>query len=346
MPSLVRRMRLALPLALVALPLQSGLALADDPWVSAPAGAVAREVQPTYWIMFAFAVLVLAIVDGGLIYAAIRYRERPGHVARQFHGHNMLELTWTVIPTLMVIGFSVISFQRLQFINDTRGADVDMAIGAHGRQWSFTFQYPQEPRFRLADGTYLSVGEELHVPVGAKVRIELSAEDVIHSFWVPQIGGKKDAVPGRKTELWIQADVPGTFKGQCVEFCGDGHADMLITLVAHPANEYDAWAKQAVENANLLNDPATKQGAELFKQRACFGCHFIRGVGGGRVGPELTTLARKDNIAGVLRPVNVENLVRWIDDPPAAKPGTQMPKLGLPPEEVQAIAQFLATATK
>ncbi len=342
MTSLLRRMAIASPVALLAFIAQSLVAHAEEPWVNAPMGPIAREIQPVYWILFGAAVVVLVIVDGGIIYSAIRFRERPGHVAKQFHGHNGLELAWTVIPTAMVIFFTVISFQRLQLINDTR-TDAQMTIQAEGRQWSWIYSYPKEDRFKLADGTFLQGAEEIHVPAGTKVRIELSATDVIHSFFVPAIGGKKDSVPGRKTELWIQADRPGVYKGQCAEFCGDGHADMLIVLYAHDETGYQQWLKETLELANLLNDPATKRGREVFEANACVGCHLIRNTkAAGRIGPELTNIASKKDIAGVLSPVNVENLKKWIANPPAVKPGTTMPVVPLSEDDLDAVAKFLA----
>jgi len=351
MRSTARRLAFALPAAVALLFTHGSAAFADDPWVVAPMGPLAREIQPVYWYLFICAVAVFLIVDGGLVFAALRFRERPGHVPKQFHGHNLLELTWTVIPTLMVISFSVVSFQRLSVINDTT-SNTEMTVRAIGRQWSWTYVYPKEDRFRLQSGSYLEGSEVLHIPVGTKVRLELQADDVIHSFWVPQLGGKKDAVPGRATDMWIQADRPGTYKGQCVEFCGDGHADMLIQLVAHPKDEYAAWAQSAIREANLLDDPATRAGRELFRSNACAGCHVIQGLTTGRVGPDLTHVANpelnRDGLAGVL-PVNVpaeqlvENLVRWTTDPPAVKPGTAMPKLPLSEADIRAISQFLAT---
>ena len=339
------RIRVALGVitALVIALLSSTAALAEGPWPNDPQGPIARSIADLYWIMFVAAVVVLAIVDGAIIYAGIKFRERPGHTAKQFHGHNMLELTWTVIPTLMVVSFSVLSWQKLDFINNTRG-DVGMVIQAEGSQWNWTFSYPQEDRFKLLEG-YLQTSEELHIPVGMKVLIELSSKDVIHSFWVPSVGGKKDAVPGRATEVWIQADKPGTYKGQCLEFCGDGHADMLITLVAHPQNEYATWAAAAVKDANLFQDPATKVGRELFLSLACAGCHTIKNTTArGKIGPELTNLMSKKNIAGgALSPVNEETLTRWISNPPAVKPGTLMPNLGLSEQQVHDIVLFLQT---
>ena len=294
--------------------------------------------------MFVCAIIVLAIVDGGLIYAGLRFRDRPGHVAKQFHGHNFLELIWTVVPTIMVISFSVLSFQKLSFMNDTSNAG--MTLEVQGQQWTWLFNYPKEDRFKLPDGSYLQGATELHIPVNTKVHLLLSSKDVIHSFWVPNIGGKKDAVPGRKTDLWIEADRPGTYKGQCFEFCGTGHADMLITLVVHTPDEYATWAKGAVAEAGRGSDPATKKGRETFLSLACVGCHTVQGTTAqGKVGPELTHIAsKKTGIAGGVGGLPTEdNLTRWIKNPPGVKPGTQMPNLGLSDEQVHDIVQWLLT---
>jgi cytochrome c oxidase subunit 2 len=319
-------------------------ALADGPWVNDPQGPQARSVADLYWIMFVAAIVVLAIVDGGIIYAGIKFRERPGHVAKQFHGNNFLELTWTIIPTIMVVSFSVLSWQKLDFINNTRGGDVGMVIQAQGQQWQWIFSYPHEDRFKTLDG-YLKTPEEIHIPVGTKVRVELSAKDVIHSFWVPSIGGAKDAVPGRLTELWIQADKPGSYKGVCLEFCGDGHADMLITLVAHPVSDYDAWTVGAVKDYNRTIDPLTAKGRETFLSLACVGCHTVKGTtAGGKIGPDLTHVASQKSIAGgVVSPVDEANLTRWIKDPPAVKPGTKMPNYNLSDTQIHDIVQWLLT---
>src|SRR3954463_12869675 len=314
------------------------------PWPNDPLGPQARASADIYWIMFICAIIVLVIVDGGLIFAGLRFRDRPGHVAKQFHGHNFLELIWTVVPTLMVISFSVLSFQKLTFMNDTR-TDAQMTVQVQGQQWSWLFNYPKDDRFKLIDGSYLSVGEELHIPVNTKVLIELSSKDVIHSFWVPNIGGKKDAVPGRPTELWIQADKPGTYKGQCYEFCGTGHADMLVTLVVHPQAEYATWIKDAITEYARANSEETKAGRAAFFSLPCVGCHTIKGTtAAGKVGPELTHVASRPSIAGgLLTPVNEANLTKWLQTPPAVKPGTLMPNLNLSAEQIKDLVSYLLT---
>jgi len=314
------------------------------PWPNDPLGPQARAAADIYWIMFIAAVIVLVIVDGGLIFAGFKFRARPGHTAKQFHGHNLLELVWTIVPTIMVISFSVLSFEKLNFMNDTR-TNAEMTIKVEGTQWTWVYSYPEEQRFKAADGTYLQAAEELHIPVDTKVRLELSSKDVIHSFWVPNIGGKKDAVPGRPTEMWIQADRPGTYKGQCFEFCGTGHADMLVTLVVHPKADYANWVTGALVEYNRANSEETKRGRELFISLPCAGCHTIKGTrAGGKVGPELTYVASKPSIAGgLLSPVNEANLTKWIQNPPAVKPGTVMPKLDLSAEQITDLVNYLLT---
>ena len=282
---------------------------------------MARSIADLYWIMFGAAVVVLAIVVGALVVAGIRFRERPGHQARQYHGNNLLELIWTIVPTLMVISFSVLSFQRLTLVNDV-DSGAAMTIKAEGKQWVWSFQYPSDPAFKLSDGTYLKAAEELHIPVGQKVKIELSSVDVIHAFYVPKLAGQKDAVPGRDTVTWIQADRSGTYTGQCIEFCGTGHADMLITVIAQNPADYAAWQDAAVKQANL-----------------------------GKVGPELThIMSQKTPIGGVAGlDVNEANLIKWVSNAPSLKPNIAMPvfsnKAGGPLDDatILAIVKFLET---
>ena len=321
------------------------------PWMNDPQGPLSRSVADLYWIMFAAAVVVLAIVVGALVFAGIRFRERPGHQARQYHGNNLLELIWTVVPTLMVISFSVLSFQKLAYVNDV-DSGAAMTIKAEGKQWVWGFKYPSDPKFLLSDGkTYLTAAEELHIPVGQKIKIELSAVDVIHAFYVPKLGGQKDAVPGRTTTMWIQADRPGTYVGQCIEFCGTGHADMLITVVAQNPADYAAWQDAAVKQANLFNDPAVATGKQLFTSLACAGCHTVQGLTGGKVGPELTHLmAQKTPIGGIAGlDVNEANLVKWVSNAPGLKPGIVMPAFSktyggaLDDAQILSIVKFLET---
>jgi cytochrome c oxidase subunit II len=314
------------------------------PWPLDPRGPQAESIAFLYWVMFAAAAVVLAIVVGALTYSGIKFRDRPGRVAQQFHGQNTLELIWTVVPTLMVISFTVLSWDRLNVINNVDAGSA-MTVKVEGTQWAWAFTYPDQQIFKLKDGSTIVTGERLDIPVGTKVKLELTAKDVIHSFWVPNIGGKKDAVPGHTTTMWIQADQPGTYKGQCTEYCGDGHADMLITVVAHPQSEFASWAAEEVALQERLKDPLTQAGREAFLSGACAGCHTVRGTrAAGKVGPDLSHIASKPTIADVL-PMNEENLRRWVRNAPAIKPGVVMPKFEgvLPDDQINSIVQWLLT---
>lgn len=317
-------------------------AAAEGSWPLDPRGPIAKEISSLYWLFFIVAVIVIVIVDGGLIYAGIKFRERPGHVAKQFHSHNLLEVTWTIIPTIMVVSMTLMAVGKLNYINDT--SNPDMTVHVQGQQWTWIYTYPDQAAFRTRENKPLQAAEELHIPVGAKVKLELEAKDVIHSFFIPGLGGKKDAVPGRSTSLWIQADSPGTYKGQCSEFCGQGHADMLVTIVAHPKTDYDAWLKSAIDEYNKANGPEVAKGRETFLAAACVGCHTIKGTtAAGKVGPDLSKIGSAKSIAGVLSPVNAENLAKWIKNPAAVKPGTQMPSLGLSDQAISDIVSYLIT---
>jgi cytochrome c oxidase subunit 2 len=200
--------------------------------------------------------------------------------------------------------------------------------------------------FQLQSGRYLTSPATLMIPVNTKVALEITSEDVIHSFHVSNLGGKIDAVPGRTTRLWLESDRVGEFKGQCFEFCGDGHADMLILVKVYSQADYAAAVGEAVAAANRRDDPRTREGRELFKSLACAGCHTVDGETAGIFpgAPNLTHVASKESIAGgLLRPVNEESLTRWIKDPQVVKPGTAMPDLNLDDDTIFKIVQWLLT---
>ncbi|OLC56005.1 MAG: cytochrome c oxidase subunit II [Chloroflexi bacterium 13_1_40CM_4_68_4] len=189
-------------------------------WIGSRTPATS-DVIDLYWAMFAIAAVILLIVEGGIIASVILFRQRPGHAARAFHGNTLLEFTWTIIPAIIVLGLSAFSFKSLSTLTNT--ADAQMTIEVTGRQWVWSFKYP--------DG--LTVTTEAHIPLNTKIRFTITSIDVIHSFWVPRLSGKMDAVPGvAPNAIWIEATEAGAYSGQCTEFCGLGHADMLAKIVA------------------------------------------------------------------------------------------------------------------
>lgn len=306
-------------------------------WIYEPAPAT-RDVVTLYWVMFWIGIVVLAIVQGGIIASIILFRERPGHVAKQFHGHTGLEFLWTIIPAIIVIALSIGSFQGLSTITDTR--EYDMTVEVTGVQWAWQFRYP--------DQEGLTVSRTLHIPTNTRVRLVLTSTDVIHSFWVPALSGKMDAVPGRTTEIWLLAPEPGEFNGQCAEFCGLAHADMLATVVAEPMADFQAWVVEERERQEAGGE-LERLGRQV-AQQTCVACHsFQEGVPSTlRAAPNLARYASEGPFAAEvrrLRDTDESWLRLWVEDAPSIKPGIPMPRFEgvLTPEQIEAVVFYLMT---
>jgi cytochrome c oxidase subunit 2 len=185
---------------------------------------------------------------------------------------------------------------------------------------------------------------ELHIPVGVPVVLKAMSRDVIHSFWVPNLHGKRDLIPGIETQTWIQADAPGTYRGQCAEFCGHQHAHMAFEVIAESPDQFQSWLQQQRKAAPPPSTPETKRGHDVFMRNACVMCHTIRGTdAGSRIGPELTHVAARRLIAAGTLPMTREHLSQWVVDPQAAKPGNRMPPNPLSDEDLDALLSYLET---
>ncbi len=189
-----------------------------------------------------------------------------------------------------------------------------------------------------------TTANEVHIPVGAPVVFLLTARDVIHSFWVPNLGGKKDLIPGYTQTVWFRADTPGVYRGQCAEFCGLQHAKMGLLVIADPPDRYAAWMRQMQQPGAAPTDSLARRGEQVFMSGTCVMCHAIEGTHARSVaGPDLTHLASRQTIAAATLPNNRGNLGGWIADPQRIKPGTHMPPNVLPPEELNALLTYLQT---
>jgi cytochrome c oxidase subunit 2 len=187
-----------------------------------------------------------------------------------------------------------------------------------------------------------TTANEIHVPVGRPVSLELRAQDVIHSFWVPNLAGKKDLLPGYVQSAWFRADRAGTYRGQCAEFCGAQHAKMGLVVIADPPARYEAWASQSRKPASPPVDAVQRQGEVVFLSGSCAMCHTIAGTrAGSRTGPDLTHVGSRLTLAAGTLPNTPENLARWITDPQRVKPGTRMPATQLPPRDLAALVMYL-----
>jgi cytochrome c oxidase subunit II len=182
----------------------------------------------------------------------------------------------------------------------------------------------------------------LHIPVGRTVSIKLLANDVIHSFWVPALHGKLDAIPGHEAKLWLRADRAGIYRGQCAEYCGHQHAHMAFVVVAEPSDDFERWIQAQRQTAHQPETADAQRGLQLVQQSACVMCHTIRGTAaGGRIAPDLTHFATRSTIAAGTRPRTPEHLDEWIRDPQAIKPGNRMPQLALSDADRKAIVTYL-----
>lgn len=279
-----------------------------------PAGPTAETIDNLFWLVFWIAAIIFFLVQGALLVAIFRFRQRKGkdRPVRQVHGNMRLELVWTIIP---VVVLAVIAVPTLSTLFDIRSepdpADNALQVEVTGHQWWWEFTYP-EYGFRTAN--------ELHIPVDRPVYLTMTSADVIHSFWVPPLNGKRDAVPGRISHLTLQADEPGVYIGQCAEFCGLAHADMRVRVFAETAEDFEAWATAQAQPAMIPTDGPAAAGWETFST-ICVACHAVEGTQAQiRIAPDLTHFASRTSFAGATIDNTTENLRAWLHDPSSLKP--------------------------
>jgi cytochrome c oxidase subunit 2 len=323
--------RRLLPLGLVLLP--TGCAW-DGPRSTLVARSdFAREILDVYGVIMWATVGIALVVSVLLTWVVVRYRERPGGpVPRQTRGYTLLEISWTIAPALVLLVIAIPTVQVI-FRTQTPAEPGALEVVVRGRQWWWEFRYPT---------LGVVTANELHLPSRRPVALRLEGPDVIHSFWVPQLGGKRDVVPGRLNVITLTPEVPGEYPGQCAEFCGAAHALMGLRVVVDPPEAFDRWvAAQQAPPAEPRGDAAA--GKALYARSACVGCHTIRGVSAGTLGPDLTHFASRTTLGAGLLPNTPDNLVAWLRDPPRLKPGVKMPNLGLSEADARALAAYLST---
>lgn len=206
-------------------------------------------------------------------------------------------------------------------------------------------QFWWEARYDDADASKIfNTANELHIPVGRPVIMTLKAADVIHTFWLPNLAGKKDMLPGRTALISFRADKPGTYRGQCAEFCGFEHALMAFDVVAEPNERYESWADAQRREAGNVLDASQSRGRQVFMERSCAMCHTIQGIGAnGNFGPDLTHVASRRLLAAGALPNERPRLAAWIVDPQSIKPGSNMPPTPLSVQDLHALLDYLAT---
>jgi len=308
-----------------------------------PASTPAYSIFSVSMLVLAVTLVIFLIVGGLLLYALIRYRARPedaGHEPAQIYGSNQIEVSWTVIPILIVV---VLFLSTTRVVLETEAGpkpDNAMNVTVIGHQFWWEYRYPTMG---------VVTANELHIPVSDPAHptptyLTMSSADVAHSFWVPRINGKTDVIPNKVNTMWFDPDQPGLYLGQCAQYCGTQHAKMLLRVYAQSPADFAAWINQQKQPAvqEFPGNPAAEEGQTVFMHNACINCHAITGtVATGRFGPDLTHLASRDTIAAGVIPNTSENLRKWIDDPNSMKPGSLMPPMHLNGHDLDVIVAYL-----
>jgi cytochrome c oxidase subunit II len=325
--------RLKLKTAAAALLLTGSACSGDPPSILDPAGPAAARVEGLWWPMLWISVAVFVVVAVMLVMAAIRGRRVGDYslVRREVSwGEPFIAIAGVFLPFLILAGVYVFSLREMNRLN-ADGADADLTVAVSGRNWWWEASYP--------NGAVTA--NEIHIPVGEPVRFELTTRDVIHSFWVPQLQVKTDQIPGRLNVTWLQADSPGRYRGQCAEYCGLQHTNMVFYVVADPPDEFDDWLENEAADAVETASETTRVGEEIFMNSSCVGCHAIRGTEAeARLGPDLTHLASRSTIGGSF-PNTRSNLTQFVRDAHDLKPGVSMPPAELTPEELDLLVDYL-----
>jgi cytochrome c oxidase subunit 2 len=328
----------------VAVAAASSLALAGcTGWQSAldVHGTPAINLRQLIVLIVVVCSIVWALVMIALIWALARKRARPGPPA----GVDPVtehRITVTVIAavaaTVIIIGaFTILSFFTTRALN-VAGND-DLTVKVRGLQWWWGVEY-----FGASPDQRFETANEIHIPVGRNVRLQLEGLDVIHSFWVPSLAGKQDLIPGRPNELVIRAERAGLYRGQCAEFCGLQHAHMAVFVIAEEQAAFDEWVRSQRQGAAAASGAEAISGQQAFMSKQCAACHTVRGTpANGTTGPDLTHVGSRKYIAAGLLETTRGSLAAWIADPQTLKPGNNMPMVPLSPEELRAVSAYLAS---
>jgi cytochrome c oxidase subunit 2 len=298
------------PLAAMAGWFASGAALANQYNLQEPQSIIAREIYDLHTLIMWIILVIFIVVFGAMTWSIVKHRKSVGHKAEQFHENTLVEVVWTIIPFFILIGMAYPATRTVIAMKDTSNPDI--TIKATGYQWKWSYDYLQEgisfysalatPREQIegkapkGEHYLVEVDNPVVVPVGKKVRIITTANDVIHSWWVPALGIKQDAIPGFVRDTWFKADRPGTYRGQCAELCGKDHGFMPIVVEAVAPEQYAAWvAGQKKQMAAAAVDPAKQwtldelkaHGAKIYAGN-CVACHQQTGMGVPKVFPALS----------------------------------------------------------
>lgn len=302
-----------------------------------PKSDLAVEIDNLWNLTLVLGVSVSLVTFAILGYILFRFRWRPDSPQpKQVHGNTTLEIAWTLIPAVLISFVAVPTVRTIFYTYRDAPADA-LTVDVYGEQWWWRFHYP------TANGDTVRTANEFHVPVGRTVRLRMTSNDVVHSFWLPQMGGKRDVIPGRVNEIVFTPLEAGVYLGQCAEFCGESHALMKMRLIAQEPADFEKWLANEASPAVAVADSSVAIGKDLYMTSGCAGCHTISGVSMARIGPDLSHIARRSTIAAGVLDNNAQNLHEWITDPASVKPGSLMPDLNLTDQQADYIVAYLQT---
>ena len=309
--------------------------------IFAPQAGPARSVYGLSLLVLGICAGIFLVVAGLLTYAVIRFRHRRGFTVNeplQIYGSNQIELSWTVIPILIVVVL-FLSSARIIFVNQSVAKPATaLDVTVIGHQYWWEYRYPK---------LGIVTANELHIPANdprhpTPAYLALSSADTDHSFWVPTLAGKMDAIPNKVNTLWVDPEKPGLYLGQCAQYCGVQHAKMLLRVYVDTPEQFQTWV--AHQQKTALQDPTAAEGRAVFEGNACANCHTISGTSAhGVFGPDLSHIGSRDTIASGAAPNTPQSLRAFIDDPASLKPGALMPAMHLNQHDLDAVTKYLTT---
>ncbi|MGI8547164.1 MAG: cytochrome c oxidase subunit II [Gemmatimonadaceae bacterium] len=303
-----------------------------------PSSPQAHAVYGLWNFMFVISTVVYVLVIAALAYAVIHARKgtHTSEVDRERKMRRVVTAA-TGVTILVLFATLVYDFGVGRATAAPLRAPGTLHISVAGHQWWWEVQYDD-----TAPQRQLSTANEIHVPVHRPIVFTLTSSDVIHSFWLPNLNGKKDLVPGHPNDVWFQADTPGVYRGQCAEFCGLEHAKMALLIVAEPEAKFNQWYEEQLKPAATPADAERAAGQQVFLAGSCAMCHAIQGTGAGaRYGPDLTHFGSRLMLAANTVPNTRAYLGGWVVDPQVLKPGAKMPPNALSPRDLRALLAYL-----
>jgi cytochrome c oxidase subunit 2 len=324
-----RRWRVGATVALATVVLAS-CGSGDSPSMLDTHAGEARHIAGVWWLMFGIAAGVYLIVATLIFWALLRGRRRAARTSR-LNENAFIVVGGVVVPVVILALLAVVTVTTTKSVRaDKPGA---LRVEVVGKRWWWEVRYP---------GTKVVTANEVHVPTGRPLDIQLDSDNVIHSFWVPQLAGKVDMIPGQHNHLRVTVDDPGTYLGECAEFCAVGHAHMRFVVIADPPAEFDRWMTRREQAATNPVSDAAARGQAVFQRESCAGCHTIRGTAAtGVIGPDLTDFGSRKWIAAATLRNTRANLAAWIANSQTIKPGNLMPPMSLSPGDLDAVVAYL-----